>query len=287
MNVAIITGATSGMGRRMAIELNDYIGAIQEFWLIGRRLERLKTLEKQLTKPCRFFTEDLQQKSTYEAFSALLQQEQPSILFLVNAAGFGQIGTIRELSLTDQLGMIDLNMGALTAMTRLCLPYMAEKSRILNFASSGAFLPQPDFAVYAASKSYVLSFSQSLAEELHATGIRVTAVCPGPVHTEFFAKAETSGQIPFYKYLFMADPKRVCHLALMDSVLGKELSIYGASMKLLRLVSKLLPTKLILYVLRLLNRGTSIKKAAGEHRTVTGSAFSERSFSARDQSFNQ
>ena len=107
------------------------------------------------------------------------------------------------------------------------------------------------------------------------------------MHTEFFAKAETSGQIPFYKYLFMADPKRVCHLALMDSVLGKELSIYGASMKLLRLVSKLLPTKLILYVLRLLNRGTSIKKAAGEHRTVTGSAFSERSFSARDQSFNQ
>lgn len=282
MNVAIITGATSGMGRRMALELNDYIGKIQEFWLIGRRVERLKALEKQLTKPCRFFTEDLQERSAYESFSALLEREQPSILFLVNAAGFGQIGTIRDLSLRDQLGMIDLNMGALTAMTRLCLPYMAEKSRILNFASSAAFLPQPNFAVYAASKSYVLSFSRSLSEELRVSGIRVTAVCPGPVRTEFFEKAETSGQIPFYKYLFMADAKKVCHLALMDSVLGKELSIYGMSMKLLCLGSKLFPTKLILYVLRLLNQGTSMRKAVGAHKTVTGSAFSERSFCARD-----
>ena len=219
MKIAIITGASSGMGRRMAIELNDPIPNIEAFWLFGRRVERLEALEKQLTKPCRFFTDDLQTSAVREILQRALAEETPEIVFLVNAAGFGQIGTIRGLSLEAQLGMVDLNISALTAITRLCLPYMARKSRIVNFASSAAFLPQPNFAVYAASKSYVLSFSQSLAEELRSTGIRVTAVCPGPVKTEFFERAETSGHIPFYKYLFMANPEKVCHLALMDSVL--------------------------------------------------------------------
>ena len=152
---------------------------------------------------------------------------------------------------------------------------MAPKSRILNFASSAAFLPQPNFAVYAASKSYVLSFSQSLAEELRTTGIRVTAVCPGPVKTEFFERAETSGHIPFYKYLFMANPEKVCHLALMDSVLGKGMSVYGVSMKLLRILSKLLPTKLIMLSMRLLNGRCAYDGDAANagDQLVTGSAF--------------
>lgn len=276
MKIAIITGATSGMGRRMAIELNDTISNIQEFWLFGRRADRLEELEKQLTKPCRFFTVDLQLCSARDMLKQALVEKQPEIVFLVNAAGYGQIGTIEGLSLEDQLGMVDLNIGALTAITRLCLPYMAAKSRIINFASSAAFLPQPNFAVYAASKSYVLSFSQSLAEELRTTGIRVTAVCPGPVKTEFFERAETSGHIPFYKYLFMANPEKVCRLALMDSVLGKDISIYGTSMKLLRIFSKLLPTKLIMMIMRLLNGSCRVEKTASDgtvDQLVTGSAF--------------
>lgn len=275
MKIAIITGASSGMGRRMAIELNDTIPNIEAFWLFGRRVERLEALEKQLTKPCRFFTDDLQTSAVRDTLQRALAEEAPEIVFLVNAAGFGQIGTIRGLSLEDQLGMVDLNIGALTAITRLCLPYMAPKSRILNFASSAAFLPQPNFAVYAASKSYVLSFSQSLAEELRTTGIRVTAVCPGPVKTEFFERAETSGHIPFYKYLFMANPEKVCHLALMDSVLGKGMSVYGVSMKLLRILSKLLPTKLIMLSMRLLNGSCAHDGdvANAGDQLVTGSAF--------------
>ena len=275
MKIAIITGATSGMGRRMAIELNDTIPNIEAFWLFGRRIERLEMLEKQLTRPCRFFTDDLQASTARDALQRALAEETPEIVFLVNAAGFGQIGTIRGLSLDDQLGMVDLNIGALTAVTRLCLPYMATKSRIVNFASSAAFLPQPNFAVYAATKSYVLSFSQSLSEELCTTGIRVTAVCPGPVKTEFFERAETSGHIPFYKYLFMASPEKVCHLALMDSVLGKDMSVYGLSMKLLRVFSKLLPTKLIMLSMRLLNDSCAHNRSdanAGD-QLITGSAF--------------
>ena len=103
----------------------------------------------------------------------------------------------------------------------------------------------------------------------------MTAVCPGPVKTEFFERAETSGHIPFYKYLFMANPEKVCHLALMDSVLGKDMSVYGASMKLLRVLSKLLPTKLIMLSMRLLNDSCAHDGDAANacNRLVTGSAF--------------
>ena len=114
-----------------------------------------------------------------------------------------------DLALDEETGMIDVNCRALTAVTRLVLPYMSENSRILQFASAAAFLPQPRFAVYAATKAFVLSYSRALAMELKPRQICVTAVCPGPVKTEFFDIAETTGEIPLYKRLVMADPKKV------------------------------------------------------------------------------
>ena len=274
MNIAIVTGASSGMGREFVRQLGGYV-SVDEIWAVARRASALETLKAETSVPVRPIVLDLLEESSFTELEALLESEKPNVRLLVNAAGFGQIGTIRGLSLEDQLGMVDLNIGALTAITRLSLPYMAPKSRILNFASSAAFLPQPNFAVYAASKSYVLSFSQSLAEELRTTGIRVTAVCPGPVKTEFFERAETSGHIPFYKYLFMANPEKVCHLALMDSVLGKDMSVYGVSMKLLRILSKLLPTKLIMLSMRLLNGSCAhdLHAVNADDQLVTGSAF--------------
>ena len=253
MKVAIITGATSGMGRRMAIELNDQIPNIQEFWLFGRRTERLTELDGILRKPCRLFPEDLLSDDFLSEYESTLSKEKPEIVFLVNAAGFGKIGKIGELGLTDMLGMTDLNMRVLTGICRLSLPYMSAHSRIINFASAAAFLPQPSFAVYAASKSYVLSFSRSLNEELHGTGCHVTAVCPGPVRTEFFDIAETTGRIPFYKYLFMADPEKVCHRALVDSIRKNDISVYGISMKAFMIFTKLIPAKLIFLMMRCLN----------------------------------
>ncbi len=150
--------------------------------------------------------------------------------------------------------MIDLDMRALTALTRLSIPYLSKKSRIINFASMAAFLPQPSFAVYAACKSYVLSFSRALNEELRGTGCVVTAVCPGPVRTEFFDIAETSGRIPFYKLFFMADPDKVVRKAFRDSVTGRDISIYGASMNAFALMTKLLPHSFIFFIMRRINR---------------------------------
>lgn len=251
MNIAIITGATSGMGKRMAIEIDNSIPSIQEFWIIGRRRDRLHALSIDLSKPCRIFCDDLTDSDFFDRFSKILSSEKPSVSFLVNAAGYGKIGSVKSLSLEDQLGMINLNIRVLTGMCKLCLPYMSDHSRIINFASGAAFLPQPSFAVYAASKSYVLSLSRSLNNELKGSGCYVTAVCPGPVKTEFFDIAETTGKIPVYKYLFMADPIKVCKKALRDSISGSELSVYGISMKLLAILTKLVPIKLIFMFMNL------------------------------------
>mgnify|MGYP000835713314 CR=1 FL=1 len=137
---------------------------------------------------------------------------------LVNAAGFGRSGSVEEINMQRrriQTDMVGLNCQALTRMTLLCLPYMHPGSRIVNLASAAAFCPQPYFAVYAATKSYVLSFSRSLREELKTRGIIVTAVCPGPVDTPFFdvsGKPQNFLKELTYQYL------RLCHPEIREKV---------------------------------------------------------------------
>ena len=166
---------------------------------------------------------------------------------LVNAAGFGKSGTVEEIageSPKIQTDMVDLNCRALTRMTLMCLPYLSRGSRIINLASAAAFCPQPSFAVYAATKSYVLSFSRGLGAELRRRGIYVTAVCPGPVDTEFFT---VSGRLDNpWKKLTMVKAPRVVHQALIDSRKRKEMSVCGLPMKAAHVGAKLLPHGLIL-----------------------------------------
>ena len=152
-------------------------------------------------------------------------------------------------------------------MTRMVLPYMDKNSRIIQYASSAAFLPQPDFAVYAATKAYVLSYSRALNRELKDRGICVTAVCPGPVRTEFFSIAETAGEIPFYKRLVMANPRRVAAKAVRDSIACRELSIYSPAMELFYLLTKLVPHRLLLGAL--LAAQTRMRQKLSAARTVT------------------
>ena len=128
-----------------------------------------------------------------------METEKPDIRMLVNAAGFGKSGNAEDIRRKEagcQSRMIDLNCRALTEMTFVCLPYMSAGSRILNIASAAAFCPQPGFAVYAATKAYVLSFSRALGEEVKNRRIYVTAVCPGPVDTEFFRNSGQTGKFP-------------------------------------------------------------------------------------------
>ena len=249
MKTAIITGASSGLGREMARQIGDRFGGIREVWLIARREERLQELAEEMPVPVRIFPLDLTETAALEVLERELRERKPEVMSLVNASGYGKIGPVERLSLEEETGMVALNCQALCAVTRLVLPYMARKGRIIQFASAAAFLPQPDFAVYAATKSFVLSYSRALNSELKPREICVTAVCPGPVKTEFFDIAETTGSIPLYKRLVMAKPEKVAALALRDSMMGKTVSVYGPLMKAFWLISKILPHGLLLTVM--------------------------------------
>lgn len=244
--IAVVTGASSGLGREFVRLIDQKLKTIDEIWVIARREDRLKELAEEGTIPVVPFLLDLKKEDWMDEMEQLLKEKQPQIKMLINCAGFGKIGACEEVPFRQAVEMIDVNCRALTAMTNLMLPYMAENSRIIQLASSAAFLPQPRFAVYAATKSYVLSFSQALNEELKGRGITVTAVCPGPVRTEFFDIAEETGEVALYKKLVMADPAKVVKKAFRDSLQRRSLSVYGGAMNGFYWLCKLLPHSWIL-----------------------------------------
>lgn len=240
MKIAIVTGASSGMGREFIRQIANRFKGLDEIWAIARREERLEELKEEILVPLRPFSIDLTDHRELMELQTALEEERPDVKWLVNGAGFGKIGPVGEVSLYDETGMIRLNCEALCAVTHMVLPYLSGNSRVMNFASAAAFLPQPRFAIYAATKSFVLSYSRALNEELNPRGIYVTAVCPGPVKTEFFDIAETTGKIALYKRLMMAAPDKVVRTALRDSMMGRSVSVYGTTMKAFRILAKFL-----------------------------------------------
>lgn len=217
---------------------------VDEIWLIARRKERLEALVESYGQKLRAFALDLTEMTSFEQLSVNLEKEQPNIVYLVNAAGAGCMGNVETIDYQDHGFVLDINVKALTCMSRICTPYMKRGGHIIQLCSGSAFLPQPGFASYAASKSYVLSFSRALRQELKDRNISVTAVCPGPVNTEFFQAAGT--EVHPSKKRFMAEADDVVKKAMKDANAGKELSVYGVSMKFLHLAGKIFPVKLVL-----------------------------------------
>lgn len=220
---------------------------VDEIWMIARRKERLAAMEEKYPSRLHGISLDLTKECSYEKIESLLQEEKLQIQYLVNAAGAGRMGKTEDIDAKEHGFVLDINVKALTCMTRICLPYMRRGGHIIQLCSGSAFLPQPQFASYAASKSYVLSFSRALRAEVKERGIQVTAVCPGPVNTEFFEAA--GSEVHPSKKRFMAESKDVVKQAMKDAKAGKELSVYGLSMKLVHLAGKLLPTRLVLSVM--------------------------------------
>jgi len=246
MKIAIVTGASSGMGREAVVQLADRFSRLEEIWVIARRKERLENLKGQVPVPLRIICLDLSLEQDLARLGEELKQQKPDVKILVNAAGYGKIGNVGSVDISQESGMVRVNCETLVRVTHQVLPYMSRHGRILQFASAAAFLPQPGFAVYAATKAFVLSYSRALGRELKGRDIRVTAVCPGPVRTEFFRIAETDSRMPAYKELFMADPRKVVEKAVQDSMMGKSVSIYGIPMKLFGLLCKVVPHEVIL-----------------------------------------
>lgn len=246
MNIIIITGASSGIGQEFVLQLDKHFGNIDEFWLIARSRERMEELSGQIRHKTRILAMDITEEKKLDQLEELLIEKDATVRMLINAAGFGVMGAFCEQERMTALEMVRLNCEALTSMTHRILPFMRRNSRIIQMASSAAFLPQPDFAVYAATKSYVLSFSRALGEELRSAGIYVTSVCPGPVDTPFFDIAEKNGTTLKIKKFTMVDAHRVVTLALKDSYQKKSLSVCSLPIQGFQLAAKLLPHDILL-----------------------------------------
>lgn len=251
MKIAIVTGASSGLGREFVKQLPYFYKNLEEIWVIARRRDKLLALSEECLLPVRILDGDMQEAIFLESLQKILQKEKPDVRMLVNAAGFGKMGTVADIDQREpasHAGMIDLNCRALTQFTSICSPYLHRGSRIVNIASAAAFCPQPSFAVYAATKSYVLSYSRGLAGELRSKEIYVTAVCPGPVNTEFF---QVAGHLPFNKWKesVMANPVSVVRRALLDVRKRKQMSVYGIPMKAAALGAKIIPHGIVMQLL--------------------------------------
>ena len=248
MNIAIVTGASSGMGREFVRQLSDYVSA-DEIWAIARREEALEALKGETSIPVRPVRLDLLKEESFRTLETMLAEEKPCIRLLVNAAGFGKFGAYHKISAADESRMIDLNCKALVLMTRLCLPYMETGSHILQLDSLSAFQPVPYITTYGATKAFVLSYSRAMARELKGTGIRMMAMNPGWVKTEFFdhAMQTNTGEVQYFDRLYEADA--VVATGLRDLYRSrKEYSVHGLPVRnQIRLV-KLLPHSLVMTV---------------------------------------
>ena len=248
MKIAVVTGASSGMGREFALQLSGYV-KVDEIWVIARRTEALENLKEQIPVPVRPISLDLCKEESFESYRQLLEAEKPDVKLLVNAAGFGKFGDYDAISLEDDLRMIDLNCKSLVAMTRLTLPYMHSGSHVLQLDSLSAFQPVPFIATYGATKSFVLSYSRAVNAELKPKGIRMMTMNPGWVKTEFFQHAfgTNDGQVQYFDRLYEAED--VVRTGLKDLYkTRKEYSVHGQPIRdQVRLV-KLLPHNIVMKI---------------------------------------
>ena len=222
------------MGMEFARQLDQNLRKTDEIWLLARRKEPMEELIRSMRTKARAIVIDMTKEKEMEQFAEVLAISNPKITVLVNCAGVGNYGEFLKQSGEDVSAMIRLNIMALTQMTRICLQYMRRGSRIIQFSSGAAFVPQAAFAVYAATKSYVYSLSRALSKELQPKGISVTAVCPGPVNTPFLEHAYGDlSHMGGLKKLTMAKTECVVAKAITDCKMGKSVSVCGLPMKLL------------------------------------------------------
>lgn len=249
MNIAIVTGASSGMGREFVLQLSSYV-AVDAIWVIARRAAALEALKSQVSVPVRPIPLDLGKDESFAQLEALLAEEKPNIKLLVNAAGFGKFGTFDKIGAEDECKMIDLNCKAVVMMTRICVPYMASGSHILELDSLSAFQPVPYITTYGATKAFVLSYSRAVNRELKDRGIRVMAMNPGWVRTEFFDHAfrtNTGNEVQYFDRLYEA--KDCVATGLKDLYrTRKDYSVHGFMTRMQVRLVKFLPHSLVMTI---------------------------------------
>ena len=248
--IIIITGAGSGLGREFALQLPAFVPA-DEIWLMSRNAEKLRQTEELIKRKVnpgrnikpRIFPADISGKTGVHAFAKLLQDEEMAaeglrIKALVNNAGFGTYGPVMETETEDQLDMIELNALTPAGFCMAGIPYMEKGSVIINTASLAAFAPLGNFAVYAATKAFLHSFTTALAAETADRGIRICSVCPGPVATNFAAVASKGARM---EVKGGADAAKTAAHAIRAALAGKHTSLMLLKWKLKAFLSRFIP----------------------------------------------
>lgn len=250
---ALVTGGSGGIGLELAKVLarNGF-----DLVLVARNRDTLEAaagqLEGKFDVKAHVFAADLTRTDAPEAIFDFLQNENIPIEVLVNNAGFGLGGEFADTKLQRELEMIQVNIVALTHLTKLFLPPMIKRKsgRILNVASTAAFQPGPLMAVYYATKAYVLSFSEALSEELRNSGVTVTALCPGPTQTDFADTAEV-GHSRLFNTFGIADAADVAQYGFDAMMHGKRLAIPGIKNKIIAQANRISPRALTAKITRI------------------------------------
>ena len=247
MKIAVITGASSGLGTEYAKAVDKMRQDIDEIWLLARREDKLLEVASLLKTKTRAIKCDITNNDQLNEFLTLLKSVNAEIKLLINNAGFGKLGYFYDISTENNAGMIRLNCEALTVMTSICLPYMKEDSEIINTCSIASFAPNSRMAVYSSTKAYVMSFSRALRDELKTRKINVLSVCPGPMETEFLSLAGIGkGDSKTFDTLPRDNAKKVAEHSLKASKKKKAVFCDHIFYKFYRVVSKILPTSLVM-----------------------------------------
>jgi short-subunit dehydrogenase len=237
LRIAIITGASSGIGKEFAIQL-DKISSIDKFILISRHLEDLELVSELLSKETILLPIDLSEKNSINIINSYLINNDVS--YLVNSAGFGKNGDFITLNLNDQLNMINLNCRAIVELTHLVIPFMNSTSSIINISSIAGFAPLGSFAIYGATKAFLNSFSVALKAELKHIGINILTVTPGSVDTNFQRRSRGNSGIKKKLFSKKSSAEAVVTKALVDLKKRRTFSTFSLTAITTRVLRKLI-----------------------------------------------
>lgn len=239
--IAIVTGATGGLGRAFVDRLARK--KIDEIWAVARDATKLEQLQidypgKIIAIPC-----DLSKRESISGIAQRLAERDVCVKYLVNNAGFAKFCSYADISVEESLNMIDLNVCAPVALGLECIPYMARGSRIINIASEAAFFPLPYMNIYSATKAFVRNYTRALNVELSEVGITATAVCPGWINTGLFERADVGAKKGASVFKGMVEPDKVARAALRDAKRGRDMSVFSVYVKTAHVLSKVVPQR--------------------------------------------
>lgn len=239
MSIAIVTGASSGIGTDFCRELDSR--NLECIWMVARNTSRMEEIGKGLKTPVKVIGCDLSKTADRDSLRLILQQEAPDVEYLVNCAGLGRFGDPAEMPVEDTRAMIEVNISSVVEVTAACIPLMSPGSRIITLCSEAAYVSTYRLNVYASTKSFIRSYLDALRIELEDRGIGVLEVSPGWVNTPFIEDCIDNHDVPPKVFGHKVESIDVVKKALKDSDAGRRRSVCGAYTRIIIAIASLFP----------------------------------------------